>query len=108
MAHAPVSPEQFTRPGYVMMRPSELAKYAEDRTSDPYQERHVAELAQRISRQGYRAKQHQHWRNDLDSSIHLVHLDDGTSFLNNGNHRVVAMNRIGYDKRVPVRVSDFR
>lgn len=105
MAHAPLG-NQFGQK-VVMMRPSELAAYAEDRTSDLHQKRHVEDLAAKISRQGYRGKQHDHPVLARSNHIHLVHTND-ESFLNNGNHRVAAMTQIGYDKPVPVRLSDFR
>ena len=82
------------------MRPSELLPYADDRTE--WQD-HVDDLAGRISRQGYRGK-----ALGLREHIHLVHQSDGLSALANGNHRVRAMTQMGYDKPVPVLVSDRR
>jgi 8-oxo-dGTP pyrophosphatase MutT (NUDIX family)/2'-5' RNA ligase len=41
------------------------------------------------------------------SPITLVH-DDKGSYLEEGNHRTHALNDIGYDKKVPVLVKDFR
>lgn len=91
-----------------MMRPSELLPFAADRTN-PYDQQHVSRLAEKISRQGYRGGQHDSHvtRPDQSSHIHVTHTDEG-SFLMNGNHRVHAMNQIGYDKKVPVRVTDLR
>lgn len=89
------------------MRPSELLPYAEDRTTDPVMRQHVESLAEKIGRQGYRGKQHDAYKPQQSSHIHLAHTDSG-SFVMNGNHRVAAMALAGYDKPVPVRVTDLR
>lgn len=92
---------QFTR-----MRASELAQYAEDRTSDPDQKRNVDEIASSITKRGYRASQHDYVPGAFGRTTH-IHLvtDSQGGFLMNGNHRVAAMLQAGYDKPVPVKLT---
>lgn len=89
---------------FTMMRPSQLVAHAGDR-SDKMSQAKVNVIADSIGRRGYRASMH----NDADSHIHLQHTD-GYPYtqLTEGNHRVHAMVKAGYDKPVPVRVSDTR
>lgn len=95
-------------PQWVMMHPRELLRHAEDR-SEPSQARNVDELAGRISRQGYRSRTLDGPYGKAGEHIHLGFTDAAPEgFLVNGNHRVHALNKIGYDKPVKVRVSDKR
>lgn len=80
---------------FKMMRPSELLPHV---VPTPDQEEADAEIGGRIQRQGYRGK-----GLGIKEHIHLVEGEFGG--LANGNHRVRAMNQIGYDKPVPVLVS---
>ena len=85
------------------MRPSELQPHADtDIYKDGGQDDHVDRLATSIARRGYR-------KSDLGirDHIHLYQGDDVTALVQ-GNHRVHAMTKIGYDKPVPVVVSDRR
>jgi hypothetical protein len=108
---APVMAGQQWTNGAVLqhLAPSELAKYAEPRDRDPAERKHVDQIAESIKRQGYRVRQHDSHpsRPDLSSHIRLYHTDEG-SFLSNGNHRVAALVRSGYSKKVPVMVKDLR
>lgn len=80
-----------------MMRPSELLKHARDR-SDKFGQSKVNHLADSISRRGYRASMH-----NERSDIRLEHMRFHSE-LTEGNHRIHAMAKIGYDKPVRVRV----
>lgn len=82
-----------------MMRPSELVQHADGVLGDDERD---ATLAESIARRGYRAK-----GLPLHEHIHLVHHDAGAN-LANGNHRVRGLYSAGYDKPVPVLVSDRR
>lgn len=93
---------------FVKMKPSALLPYALDR-SDKYAQANVNVLADSINRRGYRASQHDNPHRNSDSHIHLWLTDSYPhAELINGNHRVHAMNQAGYDKAVPVRVTDER
>lgn len=87
---------------FAMMRPSELLPHAEPRDGE-YERHNVREIADSIKEWGYDSESH-----DAHTHIHLAHLEDGTKWLANGNHRVHAMSEIGYDKPVKVRLSDYR
>lgn len=81
-----------------MMRPSELLPFAQDR-SDKMAQAKINYLADSISQHGYRARQMRGNR----APITLDH-SGPRSALTEGNHRVHAMVRIGYDRPVPVEV----
>ena len=103
-----LQPRQFVQ----RMMPSELTPYAEDRTSDPGMSRNVDALAKKITTRGYRPSMHGGMSGDTHSyppsePITLVH-DTAGSYLWNGNHRVAALNRANYPRKVPVLVKDFR
>lgn len=85
--------EQFTT-----MRPSELLSYARDR-SDKMAQAKVNVLAESIGQHGYRASKMRGNRAPitLDQTGRRPELTEG-------NHRIHAMNRIGYDRPVRVRV----
>lgn len=85
--------EQFT-----MMRPSELLPYARDR-SDKFGRVKVQGLAASIQKNGYRAR----LAKGNKAPITLDHTGPWPE-LTEGNHRVHAMNSIGYDRPVRVKV----
>lgn len=86
---------------FEMMRPSELLPYAADRSGKMAQAK-IAGLAESISQHGYRARKMRGNR----APITLDHNAGawGSPALTEGNHRIHAMNRIGYDRPVRVRV----
>jgi hypothetical protein len=86
---------------FVMMKPSELLPYARDR-SDTMAQPKVDALADSISRRGYRASMHDGKSSEIQLDHHS-HQYPRTQ-LAEGNHRVAAMTKIGYDKPVRVRV----
>jgi hypothetical protein len=83
---------------FVTMRPSELMPYARDR-SDKMAQAKIRVLADSIGTHGYRASKMRGNKAPitLDSSGRRPELTEG-------NHRVHAMNRIGYNRPVKVRV----
>lgn len=98
------------------MHPSELLPHAEHYPADnPGAQNIVDGLAASISRIGYKPAKYSGAAADPNlstkdkpsSPIRLVHEDWG-SYLRDGNHRVHALNRAGYDKKVPVSVLDRR
>lgn len=93
MSQDALSPKQFA-----MMRPSELLKHSHQ--THMYEAK-TAVLADSISQHGYRAAKAQGNKEPitLDHSARA-----GGPTLTEGNHRVHAMNRIGYDRPVRVRL----
>ena len=93
---------------FVKMRPSELLPYAADR-SDKMAQAKVNVIADSISRRGYRGSLHSADGYGQKSPIQVVHTDHYPyTQVTEGNHRVAAMNQIGYDKPVKVLVTDHR
>lgn len=89
---------------FVMMRPSALLPFAGDR-SDKMAQAKVNALADSIKQHGYRADK----MRGNKAPITLEHHDHYPgATLTEGNHRVHALTKIGYDRPVKVRVSDFR
>jgi hypothetical protein len=87
-----LSPQQF-----VMMRPSELRPYA-GRRDDKSSQAIIRHLAESITEHGYDPTKAQGNKAPitLGRSGMVEHLTEG-------NHRVHAMTRMGYDEPVPVR-----
>lgn len=95
------------------IHPRDLMQYVETyRTDDEGGRRHRQDLAEKIRQKGYQPRLHGGMSGDThfsppSSPITLVHEDHASYFLE-GNHRVHALNDIGYDKPVPVLVKDRR
>jgi len=83
---------------FAMMRPSELLPYAGDRT-DRMAQAKVNVIADSIQQHGYRASK-------MRGNKAPITLDgsDRRPALTEGNHRVHAMIKIGYDRPVKVRL----
>jgi ParB-like chromosome segregation protein Spo0J len=88
---------------FTVMRPSELLPYAKDR-SEPSEQRNIDRIANSIREHGYDEDRHDNPHRAIDTHINLF-LHDGGAELVNGNHRVHAMNQIGYDQPVKVRLA---
>ena len=93
-----MSAEEHLGQQFVRMRPSELLQYAGDR-SDRMAQAKISVLAESISQHGYRSNRARGNRAPITLE-HRAHRSD----LTEGNHRVHAMARIGYDRPVRVRV----
>jgi 8-oxo-dGTP diphosphatase len=97
----------------VRMHPRDLMQYVEAyRTDDEGGKRHRKDLADKIRQKGYQPRLHGGMSGNThfyppSSPITLVHEDEHSYFLE-GNHRVHALNDVGYDKKVPVLVKDRR
>lgn len=95
------------------MTPGDLAPFIETyRIQDWASQRHVRELAASIKRLGYRSGKHGGMSGDTRTyppsfPIELVR-ENTCTYLANGNHRVQALNDIGYARPVPVLVRDLR
>ena len=85
---------------YAMMRPSDLLRYASDR-SDKMAQAKVNVIAKSIKQHGYRASR----MKGNKAPIALDYTPRWGPNLTEGNHRIHAMTKIGYDRPVKVHVS---
>lgn len=101
-----------SRQSVQLIHPHDLMQYVEVyRTDDEGGRKHRYDLAKQMQG-GYRPSAHGGMSGDKhsfppSSPITLVHTDEG-SYFEEGNHRVHALNDMGYGKPVPVLVKDFR